>query len=115
MSAGKLNLRIDQGASFFQKLVWKDSRGRVVNLAGYTARLQVRDRVGGEVLCELSTDNGAIVMGASTGTITLYLADEQTQAFTWSSGVYDLLLEAPDGDKRRLIEGKVTVSAGVTV
>jgi hypothetical protein len=115
MPAAKVNLKIEQGATFRQKFTWKDAKGKPVNLTGYTAKLQVRDSAGATtVLLELTTENVGIVLGGTAGTIELMQTDEQTAALTFLKGVYDLLLLAADGTALRLIEGSVTVVPGVT-
>ena len=115
MPAIRKNLVIEQNATFSKKLVWRDSLRKPIKLTGYTAKLQVRAALGDPaVLLELSTTNGGIVIAPAIGTITLKATPEVTELIEWDSGVYDLLLEAPDGSKTRLMEGKVTVSKGVT-
>lgn len=113
--ATKYNLAIEQGATFRRTLTWQQANKRPVNLTGYTALLQVRETAAATgVLLSLSTENGGLTIAGSTGQITILITDEQSLALTFTSGVYDLLLMAPNGDRVRLIEGKVTVSPCVT-
>lgn len=112
MPAAKLNLLVEQGATFSKTLVWKDKNKRAINLTGYTARMQIRKTVGdATVIYELTTANGRITFPAA-GTIKLNIPAAVTS--TLQSGVYDLEMIAPNGDVLRLIEGKVTVSPEVT-
>jgi hypothetical protein len=112
MPAAKLNLTIEQGADFSKRLVWRDKNKRPINLSGYTAKMQIRTSASSsEVLFELSTANGRISMPGS-GVIELSIAANDTD--TIKPGVYDVKLYAPGGQEIRLIEGKVTVSPGVT-
>jgi hypothetical protein len=113
MPAAKLNLVFEQGAAFSKRLTWRDKNKRPVNLTGYTALLQVRDRVDGVVLVEMSTENRCIVLGAA-GTIQLKLTREQTSALAFSAAVYDLYLYVGDESATRLIEGRATLSPAVT-
>lgn len=86
-----------------------------LDLTGYTARMQVRPSVGSAtVLIDLSTDAGGIVIDAANGIIERRLEASATAALTWSLGVYDLELTAPDGFTVRLATGRVTVSPEVT-
>lgn len=112
--AGKLNLKILQGSTFQHVMTWKDGRARPVNLTGYTAFLQMRVAPEATILLELSTANGRITLGGTLGTITLSLTDEETRAITFSSASYDLLMEDAQGRRKRLVEGKVTVSPHIT-
>jgi hypothetical protein len=66
------------------------------DMAGYTARMQVKDRVGGAVLLSLTTENGGIALDNTNHTITLLLTAAQTAAITWKKGVYDLEMVSPD-------------------
>ena len=112
MPAAKLNLTIEQGATFSKRLVWRDKNKRPVNTTGYAAKMQIRaSATSAEVLFELSTTNNRIVLQAG-GVIQLDISANDTDSI--KSGVYDLKLYAPNGQEIRLIEGKVTVSPGVT-
>lgn len=114
--AGKLNLTINQGETFTHILKWSDENNTPVNLTGYTAKLQIREKPEAvNPLIELSTENGGIIFSlVEVGTFTLTISSTATTAITWNTGVYDLLMIAPDLTVTRLIEGRVTVSKGVT-
>lgn len=115
MQPAKLNLSVQQGATFRKRLVRRNDKGKPINLTGFTAKLQARLNHGDTAtLFELSTENGGIVITPLSGTIDLYVSDEATTAFSFLNCIYDLMLYAPDGDALRLCEGKVTVSPGVT-
>lgn len=116
MAAAKLKLLIEQGATFIKVLTWKTgSPAMPVDVTGYTAHMQIRSSVDTEeVLADLSTENGGIVMGGDTGSITLTIPATQTAGFTWNGGVYDLEITSPDGIVRRLVYGTVTVSKEIT-
>jgi hypothetical protein len=112
MPAAKLNLLVEQGATFSKRLVWRDKNKRPVNLTGYSAKMQVRSSASSDaVLFELSTANGRISLPGS-GIIQLEIEADATE--TLVAGVYDLKLYAPGGQEIRLIEGKFAVSPGVT-
>lgn len=112
MPAGKLNIQIEQGATFRKVLTWRDKTKRPVVMTGFSALMQVRDKTGGEVLLELSTVNGRIVLGAA-GKITLALTGAETEALAFAAGIYDLKLWA-GAEEIRLLEGRVSVSPSVT-
>lgn len=85
-----------------------------VDLAGATARMQIREQVGGAVLLELTTENGGLAI-SGPGTITRTLSATQTAALAWTEAVYDLEVQYPDGTVQRYLQGAVTVSREVTV
>lgn len=115
MSAGYLDLYIEQGATYDQPFVWKDGNGNPVNITGYTARMQIRKSVSAtSVIIELTTENGRITLGGAAGTIDLLIDADDTAALEQFAGVYDLELESNTGFVTRLLEGQVTVSKEVT-
>ncbi len=85
-----------------------------VDLTGASARMQIREQVGGAVLLELTTENGGLAI-AGPGTITRTLSATQTAALAWTEAVYDLEVQYPDGTVQRYLQGAVTVSREVTV
>lgn len=113
----KLKLTIYQGATFRKRLTWKGPlpAQTPIDLTGCTARMQVRPEVeSSTVLLELTTANGGITLGGVAGTIELFVSDDDSAAFTWQSGSWDLEIEFPGGDVRRLAQGTVNVSPEVT-
>lgn len=112
MAAHKVNLDVDQGATFDKLWAWK-SGGQPVNLTGCTARAQVRPDVSSNtVLFDMTTANGMLTLGGSAGTIRITITDEATADAR--SGVYDLFIDFPGGTSVRRMAGSFTVTAGVT-
>lgn len=119
MSAGELNIEIEQGAKFLKTLRWKDALDAPISLAGFEARMHVRESKDADtILLELTTGNGKIELepGGDTGLIRLYVGATETAALDWVAGVYDLeIVETADPENvTRLVEGKVKVSLEVT-
>jgi hypothetical protein len=115
MSAGIYDFYIEQGATFYQVITWKDSAGDPVDISGYTARMQIRKSVTStDALISLTTENGRISLGGAAGTVTLEIDADDTADFTTFCGVYDLELEASDGTVTRLLEGQIEISREVT-
>ena len=112
----KLKLTIYQGATFRKRLTWSAGTPAVpVDLTGCTARMQVRPEVESPtVLLELTTASGGIALGGVAGTIELFVSDDASTLFTWTDGVWDLEIEFPGGDVRRLAQGSISVSPEVT-
>ena len=65
MPAAKLNLTIEQGATYKKKFTWKDSAGVAIDLSGYSARMHIRKSKASSdpPLVELTNTNGGIVLG----------------------------------------------------
>jgi len=113
---GKYNLYIYRGATFRKIITWKDENGVVIDLTGFTARLHMRETVGSSTpFLPLTTENGGIILGGASGTITIQATADATSAISASSGVYDLEIVAGDTiTVTRLLEGFVTISPEVT-
>lgn len=115
MPAATYNFQVEQGTTLIKPIVWRDSSGNPVNLTGYSAKMQARSSVtSDEVLLELSTANGKIVIVPLEGKLTLTMSPAVTSAMTWRRARYDLEITAGDGNVTRLIEGEITVSREVT-
>lgn len=85
-----------------------------VSLAGFTARLSIKDKIGGTVLLSLTTENGGIVVDDTSKAITLSITAVASAALSWKKGVYDLEMVSPGGVVTALISGEVTVVPEVT-
>lgn len=115
MTAAAYNFVIEQGATLDKTFVWKDSAGTVIPLTGYTAKMQLRQSVTAtDVLLELSTLNGKIIITALEGKIQLLVPATDTAAITWQRAKYDLELLSSTGVVTRLLSGDVEVSREVT-
>lgn len=112
----RYKVEIVQGATLRDVVTWRTGTPPVaVDLTDCTARMQVRERVASpDVLLELTTENGGIILGGAAGTVTLYMSDEETAAIDWSAGVYDLEIVLANDDVRRLLAGTVVVLPEVT-
>lgn len=114
MSAGKLNLIIEQGATFDEVLTWKDANDDPINLTNYTARMSIKDDYDGAELLSLTTANQRLVLGGAAGTITFNVSATDTAALTFDEAIYDLELEDSGGVVERLVEGNVKLNRNVT-
>lgn len=85
-----------------------------VDLAGFTARMTIKDKKGGTTLESLTTVGGEIVLNNTDKTITLTLSATDTAAYTWTKGVYDLELVSSGGVVTELLSGSVKINKEVT-
>jgi hypothetical protein len=86
-----------------------------MDLAGYTARMQIRSKLGDPTfLLELTTENSRIILNNILKTIVIYISATDTAAITWTSGVYSLELISSTGIVSTLMNGSVTVKQEVT-
>lgn len=109
------NIVIKKGATFTKQLRWKDANGAVINLTGYTARMQIRETVdSASFIIELTNANSRITLGGALGTITLTISAADTMSIVQNSGVYDLEIVSASGVVTRLIEGEVLITNNAT-
>lgn len=110
-----INLIISQGADNTYVFRYStDVNGTLtpIDLSGYSARAQIRNKVGGTLYLEI-TD---ITLGAD-GTILVRIPHTATEGLEWrtrTNGVWDLELIAPDGGVMRFASGTIQVSMNVT-
>lgn len=86
-----------------------------VDLSGYSARMDIRDKIGGTLLQELDSSTGEILLDNTLKTITLFLEAAVTEAITWKKGVFDLEMLGPAGLVVPLVSGTVAVTREVTI
>ncbi len=84
-----------------------------VDMTGYTARMTIKDRVGGTVLIALVSP-GDIAIDNTNHTITVTIGATVSAAWTWTTGTYDLEMVSPTGVVTKLYKGSITVVKEVT-
>jgi len=96
-----------------------------VDMSGFTARMSVKDKVGGTELFRLDTTSDVavlpythaqprIVIDNANKTITLTIHAEDTAVMPFSKGVYDLEMVSSTGVVDLLLSGSITVTGEVT-
>jgi len=98
-------------------VTWSDENGTPIDLAGCTARMQVRNTYGAAsaILNLLSTGaTPAITMDASVGKLTIVIPATTTATLTEGPKVYDLEVVMANTEVVRLMEGQFIVSPEVT-
>lgn len=116
VSAGKLDIIIEQGSSFERNVYYRDPDGNPVNMTGYTAAMHVRKYKGAtEALLTLTSSAGYITVG-ETGHLEIHIPANETDDLNFVWGYYDLELY-PEGDATqafRLLEGRIKLTKEVT-
>jgi hypothetical protein len=111
---GKYNMLCPQGSTFNQSLTYSID-GVPVNLTGYAARMQVKEKYSSTVKqLDLTTSNGGITLGGALGTITINATATQTSTIVPKEYIYDLEL-VYISTVNRIIEGKFIVTPEVTI
>jgi hypothetical protein len=113
--AATFGLTADQGATFKYVLTWTNPDDTPINLQGYTARMKVRRRTTtGDLLLELTTENGYISLGGDSGEITLTMPPDVTSLVRAGKQDYDLELISSAGEVTRLLMGYFVIRSEVT-
>ena len=107
------NFTAKQGADFSLNLVWKND-GVLVDLTGYTARMQLKMSYADTVPALSLTSGSGITLGGVLGTIDIAITAIQTAALQATTYLYDLELVSSGGQVTRLLEGKIKVTPEVT-
>jgi len=121
MAATIYDVIIPQAADWEDGITVADvSSGNALDLTGYTARLQGREKHGDAAalftLTETETADGGITLGGVAGTVKWRLRASKTVTLTAPANiVYDLRLVAPDGSVIRPVQGTANVSPAATL
>ena len=121
-TAGIHNLLCDQGATFRKTLTMFQSDGTtVVDLTGYSARMKIKDEVGGTLIKSLtSSSGGGLTIGGASGQTTngeidILISASDTASFSAPlDAVYDLEIESNTGVVDRVLQGKFIINPEVT-
>lgn len=106
--ADKVNLTIDQGATFSVDFIVKDANSAVINLTDYTGAGQLRRNYA-------SNSATSFTIGVyANGTVRASLTANQTSTLSADRYVYDLEITNGLGEVTRIVEGIVTVTPQVT-
>ena len=106
--AAKVNLVMDQAASFSTSFNVEDTDGNPIDFSNYTASSQMRKSYSSLNAYSFSAT------GNSTGYITLSMNAATTNTVTAGRYVYDVEVVDNSGIKSRIAEGIITVTPQVT-
>lgn len=85
-----------------------------VNMANFTARMSIKNKFGGTVLANLTTENGYLNLDNVNKKINIKIPDSVTSPITEKKGVYDLELIANSGEVYPVAGGPVVFKEEVT-
>lgn len=114
MKPGKYNIKFYRATTLDITATWLiDSVP--VNMTGYTADMQVRVSADATaVITEFTTENGHIVLNATTGSIEIIASATFTESLPLGEYVYDLNVTSPSGVVTKLMRGAFVVLDPVT-
>lgn len=85
-----------------------------VDLTGYTARMEIKDKYDGVLLHRLDTVSGTLVIDAPNGGISFEIPAELTETWLWRNAVYDIELIDSSARVTRLLQGTISLTPEVT-
>lgn len=115
MSQANKNINLDQGADQVIRLACKTSAGSAADLSGYTS---VKCYLAQTHLAEspieipaafLTSEGSTSTTGTATGIIQISPTGTQTRPITWKSGVWQVWVTAPTGERVPLMGGQATL------
>ena len=106
------NISAEQGSDLSFVLTYRTAAGALVNLTGYTAKMQVRKNASASAAYISLTETSGITLGGALGTVTILVDSATLQGIQAGSYVYDLILNSNTGLEQKLITGTFEV-AGV--
>jgi hypothetical protein len=112
----EVELVIPQGATFIYEITYKDpSNNTPINLTGYTARMQMREKIDDTAtIFSATTENGALFVSGSTGMVVLTIPAAITAAFQFKKVVFDIEIQSAAGVVTRLVKGTMLLDREVT-
>jgi len=114
MASSTYDITADQGANYAATLTYRDSANTIINLTGYSARMQVRKTIGSTTPYLSLTQASGITLGGAAGTVAIAISAATLAAVPAGNYVYDLELISGAGAVIRLISGDFVVTGEVT-
>lgn len=118
--AGKYDITCDQGSTFRRVFTLKNANAVLMDLTGYSARMQVREAFDstGTLAAITNTTNaatvGRITMGGALGTVEPMIHELVMTAMPVGKFRWDIEIVSPSGEPTRILDGTFKVKAEVT-
>jgi hypothetical protein len=122
MAAPIYNTTVERGSTFQLTVTYKDASGTVVNLTGWTFRMQVRESQSAASTV-LTSEGGSPTIAIdetnkATGVLIFSVTPTNTTAIspsTLTTAYYDIEIQKTStGEVRRILQGKLNISPEIT-
>jgi hypothetical protein len=122
MAAPVYNTTVERGSTFQLTVTYKDASGTVVNLTGWTFRMQVRESQSAASTV-LTSEGGSPTIAIdetnkATGVLIFSVTPTNTTAIspsTLTTAYYDIEIQKTStGEVRRILQGKLSISPEIT-
>ena len=111
MATKSINFEIVQGDTFILTAIYKDPSNQPIDITGYSAIFQVKDKPDGKVICATVTSNDYIVIDGPNGKITVTIPADKTKNFTIPQSAYQLQINS-GSQKTTIADGFFSVRRG---
>lgn len=111
----EVNFKVIQGDTFTISVSYKNPDGTSINLGDFTAKMDIRDKPNGKILCASATEeNGGIIIDDDAGIINVKFTPTQTKKFSLPKSSHQLkIIDEATGTQTTLLYGHLSVSASV--
>ena len=118
---GIYNFEVSQGSTINRVVTLTDENDALINLTGYTARMQIRRNADGDLIhptnAEFVSGTGLTIDGPA-GTVTLNITAAQSATWPATTAVYSLELYAATASgvrtEEKVIAGRFVINREVT-
>ena len=94
----EINYNAIQGDSFVLDIQYTDSLDVPINLTGFTAKIEVRDKPGGKIICATGTIGDGITLTAPLeGKLRVNLVPAKTKKFMTPRSAYQIQITSTSG------------------
>ena len=114
MALSTYNISAEQGSDYLATITYKNSSGVLVNLTGYTARMQVRKTVSSDVAYLTLTSASGLTLGGGAGTIGITISASAMAQIPSGSYVYDLEIIDTSGKVSKILKGTFDIAGEAT-
>lgn len=115
MTVRTLDLAVPKGQRVIQPIQVTTNGSATPLPVGTTAKMQIRSSPKSLItLAELTTENAQIIIDLASALVTIQMSSTITAAFAFERAMYDLELIYSNGEKDRIVEGRVYVLPSVT-
>lgn len=122
MAAPVYNTTLERGSTFQLTVTYKDASGDIVNLTGWTFRMQVRESQSAAATI-LTSEGGSPTIAIdetnkATGVLVFSVTPANTTAIspsTLTTAYYDIEIQKTStGEVRRILQGRLNISPEIT-
>lgn len=109
-----LDLDIKQGEDYDLELGIKDQNYAIQPITGWVVHMQIRTKPGGDMVADLSSPSGGIVVDGTNGKINISIPTAITRNFSLTRYQYDIQVVTPTPKTNYLMSGNVNVEPSIT-